>query len=100
MDSCLAGELASFALLTPQRVLSLLRSEGPHYELTKALCNLAYNIVRVESLEPSESQKQIFEQYQEELRLLVSLKHPLALKQRLLSDNLTLTVAIAASCHR
>jgi hypothetical protein len=99
MDPRLKAELATFNFLSPRRVFFILKSESGRYELTKALVNVLYNIVRIQSLPPTDNQKHVFAQNQDILRTLLSPKESLVSKKRLLESHLELTLAIAESCQ-
>lgn len=98
MEDCLADELSTFNLLSPQRVYFVLQSESRHLELTKSLLNLIHNIVKVQSVEPTERQKQVFGHYEELVWQLLHPGLPLSTKKRLLEENVPLVVAVAESC--
>lgn len=99
MEKDLIAELAAFSRLSPPRALAILRNEGAHYEITKSLANLAFNLLRVESLEPSEAQKTVFERHPKALLILINPRQSLATKRRVLVANPQLATAIAATCH-
>jgi hypothetical protein len=100
MDGCLTEDLAAISLLSPQRAFYVLQSEGPKFELTRSLLNVLYNLVKVQSLEPSPSQRKALETHEAIVWPLLSPRISLQKKKALFEENISLAIAVAESCRR
>ena len=81
-----------------KQVGKLLKNESKQLEVTKSLLNLLHNIVRVGSVEVSETQRQFFDKHTNLVLKLLAKSTPLAWKKRQLQRNVPLVLNIAASC--
>ena len=99
MDSKFAAEIGALAKLSHRRVFHVLESDRPRrFDLTKALVDVLYNLCVVESIETEETQKKVFEKYQDIIRKLLCKKVSLAAKKKLLQTNGALVIALAETC--
>lgn len=99
MDSRLAVELSGLGSLSHRRISQVLESESPrHYELTKALVDVLYNICVVQSVEAPEDLKRVLEEHESVVRQLLARKVSLAAKKALLLAHVPLVAAAAQAC--
>ena len=98
MEASLSAEIATFNILSPERVILLPQSESRHLELTKSLLNLLHNIVIVESVEASDNQKIVIDYHEPIIWKLLDDTTNLTAKKRLFERNVDLVQALAESC--
>ena len=99
MDPGLVAELKALANLSPRRIVIVLASETPrHYDLTKGLVDVLFNLCVVQSIETSEELKPVFENHQDVIGPLLSRKLSLGSKNKLLQRNVKLVLALVQTC--
>lgn len=98
MDPNLVTELVTLSQLSPQRFRIILRSESS-FEFTKALVDIAYNIIKVQSIEVPSHEKLILEKHEDVLRLLLLPDVSLATKRKYLVSYVDLAQSLARSCQ-
>ena len=97
----LIPEIAALSKLSHRRIFHVLQSDSPrHYELTKCLANILYNICTVQSIEVSATQKKLLEQHIHIVQDLLSRKVSLASKKSLFELHIPLVVLLASTCHQ
>jgi hypothetical protein len=85
-----------------QRVPAVLHvlglATGRHFELTKSLLNILFNLVKTQSIRPFKTTKQTIGRNEELVWRLLSPAASLDEKTRRLADSLDLVYALARSC--
>jgi hypothetical protein len=76
----------------------LLCKQSRHFELTKSLLNILFNLVKTQSIRPSKTTKQTIDRNEELVWQLLSPAASLDEKTRRLADCLDLVYALARSC--
>jgi hypothetical protein len=98
MEDIAFDVICRIPLLSNQEIRRLLASESRHYEITKSLVNLLYNIVTVGSVPTTRLQKEYFEKYTRPVLDILSTKKPLYAKKRVFERNIDLVIRIAEAC--
>ena len=100
-SGCLSGVVCKLLCLKTDELTDLLlTAQSRHYELTKSLVNLLWNIVRSQSVRPNKTTRQAIERNEAIVWQLLSDRPSLATKTRLLVDHLDLVYALSRSCPK
>ena len=94
------GVVRKLMCMSPDEIEDLLlTTQTRHFELTKSLLNLLYNIVRRKSIRPTKTTRQAIDRNEVIVWQLLS-GQSLAAKTRLLADHLDLVYALSRSCPK
>ena len=98
-EGCLTSTLAKFPNISRAQVRQVILNESPSdHEVTKSLCNLLYNLVKVGSVPVSQTQKEFLDGHAELVLELINKRKSLKWKQAALAANIPLVLNIVASC--
>lgn len=100
-SGCLSGVVSKLLCLQQDELENLLlTAQSRHYELTKSLVNLLWNIVRSRAVRPTKTTRQAIERNEVVVWQLLGTTASLATKTRLLADHLDLVYALSRSCPK
>ena len=100
MDVCVSSELLGLYLLNTHQIKLILKEDGQDFALTKSIINLLYNLISVQSIEASQSQRQVIEDKEDLVWQLLDPRIGIKSKKSLLLKNIPLVQVILESCRR
>ena len=100
-SGCLSGVVCKLLCMKSDELEDLLfTAQTRHYELTKSLVNLLWNIVRSKSIRPTKATRRAIERNEAIVWQLLGCSASLATKTRLLVEHPDLVYALSRSCPK
>ena len=101
MEKSIKRHICGLSRLTTVQLRQRLQTDSKQsFILTRALINIVFNLLKVQSIEPTKNQKAVFARHESQLRSLLALNRSLASKSEILINNSDLVLAISETCKK